>query len=288
MPAWKSTNRWSESMYQQYRASTTTIAKGLGGTKGVDCADLTITPLVQFAAAHFLPVTFLNMEGVLLCSNADQPWDINGEKINRPWFSDTTFLDVVRDLINVKSLYKHNTIDRGDSPIKPGDLGMRYESIFGKTILDHAFLVFEVYPPTVPHRYEKTKTIPDFPGSDAAEKQQNVTEYFMGTRKVEWSLGEKIPDSAFGPTDYRHSDLSTHFDYLNSRGDNKRNAELIYYANAQQFTKNGFEFLMYAPRVLDNWDDWANPKARPPRGLGFPSLASDSNETNVRQIFNFR
>ena len=96
-------------------------------------------------------------------------------------------------------------------------------------------------------------------------QQFYTTEYFRGT----------VNDD--GVTTYRRPDKDIHFDYLNSRGEDKRNAEVIYYANAAQLADDGFEFRKYAPKVLDNWLDWDG-EGRPPRGIGFLSRFSKYNE----------
>ena len=47
-----------------------------------------------------------------------------------------------------------------------------------------------------------------------------------------------------------------HFNFLNSRGNAKRNAELIYFANARQLRDEGFDFYGYSLLVTDNWPDF--------------------------------
>jgi hypothetical protein len=129
----------------------------------------------------------------------------------------------------------------------PGDLMMRYGGIRRR---HHTALVLSVYAPLAVHPQWRNPGVPDFPGSDAAEKQAHVTRYFMGTKNGD------------GATAYRGPDMWWHFDYLNSRSDAKRNAELIYFANENQFRADDFEFRMYSESVIDNWDDW--------NGIGVP------------------
>jgi hypothetical protein len=79
-----------------------------------------------------------------------------------------------------------------------------------------------------------------------------VTRYFMGTRDED------------DRTAYRSMDVWWHADYLNSRGDAKRNAELIYFANVAQLRGDGFQFRLYSDTVLENWADWDG-QGVPPR-----------------------
>lgn len=272
MAAWKHVNFWNEGFYKMYRQDAAKDAPSLEGTKDVDCADLSITALVDFAEKHFLPVTFLDASGFLYCSKANIPWGmLNHTRRNLFWYSKSMFLGVVRTFIQVKSLYGFNTTENGSGP-EPGDLLMRYKEwpVIGKVRLHHTALVFAAYPPGTPSSQASNMTIPNFPGDDQAMKDSQGTKYFRGTVDKDGKTANRLPDS------------DAHFDYLNSRGDDKRNAELIYYANARQFADDDFEFRIYAPRVLDNWGDWKNPNGPPPRGLGMRSFFSDSksNEPN--------
>jgi hypothetical protein len=261
MPAWNHKNRWSDKFYETYRNYVADRAPQLMGTKDVDCADLSITLLVEFAAKNSLPVTFIDADKFLLCSKSDHPWkpmlgdncgpDTYSQKPGN-WSSADQFITWIRKYIQVKSLYLYNTIKNNSGP-QSGDLLMRYKTLLGKTTFHHAALIFAVYLPGTKHPKAGDASISDYPGDDEAMKQHDVTQYFKGT----------LNDS--GKTAYRGPDSYIHFDYLNSRGDDKRNAELIYYANATQLVKDDFEFRMYSPGVLDNWDDWHDTKSPPPR-----------------------
>ena len=72
-------------------------------------------------------------------------------------------------------------------------------------------------------------------------KESTVTQYFRGDT-VNGEEGTRTASRLPGK--------DWHFDYLNSRGDAKRNAELIYFANAKDFLKYGFEFRIYSDEVL--------------------------------------
>jgi hypothetical protein len=274
MGAWTHKNAWNAGFYTRYRQYVAQNAPSYKGTKHVDCADLSITLLIDFAAKNFLPVTFRDADGSLLCSKAQGTWRCSQSfptkaELRGPLFvHPAVFLGVVRKQIQVKSLWYWNTVEN-PSNFGPGDLMMRYSSFAGVTTQDHAALVFAVYRPGTPHPRASDKTLKNFPGRDNAMQDFGGTEYFMGTPDVDndWA------------TSYKQPDIYWHFDYLNSRGDKKRNAELIYFANKNFFEADGFEFRQYAPRVLDNWDDWDG-NGPPPRGIGVKSLGT-TNETNA-------
>jgi hypothetical protein len=272
MPAWKHKAQWSSAMYQTYRRYTqTTVTNaryGLFEGAHEDCADLSIRLLIDFAADSGLPLTFRDVSGWRYISKAeraygppDAPYDLGHPKtrIMRfktgdreadgtliPWFTKDDFYAVVRENIQTKSLWNHNTAVNPTGP-DPGDLMMRFGGIHR---YHHTALVTSVYPPFALHPQWQNAKVPDFPGPDAAEKQITVTRYFMGTKDDD------------DRTAYRTADISWHFDYLNSRSDAKRNAELIYFANVAQLRDDGFQFRLYSDTVLENWADWD--------GLGVP------------------
>jgi hypothetical protein len=256
MTAWRHYNKWTDGFYKKYRADVSTKAPKLEKRKE-DCADLSIKLLIEFAARNGLPVTFKDADGFLYVSKATAPLGPN--KMWRPsqqWFSADMYTSVVQSYIQTKALWLYNTLENSSGP-EPGDLMMKYSTnpIIHTTHDHHTALVFTVYPPLTPHP-NANLPIPSFPGREKASSQYNVTQYFMGTvdKDNDWI------------TAYRTPDTSIHFDYLNSRGSAKRNAELIYYANYAQLRAEGFEFRRYAPLVLDNWADW-NGEGWPPRGL---------------------
>ena len=138
--------------------------------------------------------------------------------------------------------------------LMPGDLLI----IFGVQpmtpweVRHHTAIVFRVYNIGELHPRWDDKSVPDFPGPDKAKSDGTGTEYFKGT----------VGDS--GATAFRFVDGDTHFDYLNHRGSDKPNAELIYYASKRQALAEGFQFRVYSPQALDNWSDWDG-KGVPPR-----------------------
>lgn len=202
--------------------------------------------LIYFAAQAGLPVTFEDNDGIHYTSRADFAifkhrfsWALEltgGGPVVKSlsWKDDKAkFYEAVKQRIGVEALWNRNTVRNYRGP-QPGDLVIRYGG--GN---HHAALVYAVYPPGAPHPKQKYKDIPDFPGDSQAIEEFHQTEYFRGT------VGTT------GATAYRQPDHDFHFDYLNSRSKFKRNAEILYYANADQFLRDGFEFRAYAPGVLD-------------------------------------
>ena len=274
MPAWQHTSQWTSAMYDKYRkyAETTVKTASYGVFEGAheDCADLSIRLLIDFAAQSGLPLTFRDVSGWRYISKADRafgppeaPYDLGHPKTQIvrfetdgrvadatavPWLSKDDFTKVVQENIQTKSLWNFNTQESPNGP-DPGDLLMRFGGIHR---YHHTALVFSVYAPFAIHREWRNSAIPDFPGSDDAEKQTHVTRYFMGTTDDD------------GKTLYRNADMWWHIDYLNSRGDAKRNAEIIYFANENQFRAEDYEFRMYSDTVTENWNDW-NGFGVPPR-----------------------
>ena len=267
MAAWSHYIKWDDGQYEQYRSYVAKNAPLLSGTQlnsdqtPLDCADLSIGLLIDFAASKGLPVNFWDVDGFVYASMAEHPFGPNGA--SRPaekFMNRERFKFIVRKYIQVKSLYKKNTspaeVGTGKGTDR-GDLMIRYkEGPSGAVNLHHAALVFAVYPPGMPHP-KQDLDIPSFPGPDEAMDQTRVTEYFMGT----------VDDKFM--TKYRVPDLDIHFDYLNSRGEAKRNAELIYFANYAQLCLQGFDFLTYAPPVL--WD-WRELDGQPWDGKGRPPM----------------
>lgn len=267
MPAWKHTSLWTPAVYQKYRKyvekTVPNASKGVFEGAHEDCADLSIRLLIDFAQLSGLPVTFRDVSGWRYISKAERAYGPPGAPFSTdhpqaaihnfksgdrvadgtmvPWFTKDDFAKMVMENIQTKSLWFLNTEENPSGP-DPGDLMMRYGGIHR---YHHTALVLSVYAPYATHPLWRNPGIPDFPGADVAEKQKNVTRYFMGTKGDD------------GRTAYRTPDMWWHFDYLNSRGDAKRNAELIYFANENQLANDDdFEFRIYSESVTDNWDDW--------------------------------
>lgn len=243
MAAWKhdSQKSWNEVHYTEYRKIVAERAKSYKG-RSEDCADLSMMMLMEYAAQEGLPITFEDNAGTKYRSTSD---GIQFGVMTIPWKSPKHFIEHVQQKIGVEALWKRNTILNPTGPTA-GDLMIRWSS---KTLSigtmkfeiednHHAALVIRHYNIGVSHPLEKAK-MADFPGHESAERQQNVTEYFRGT------VNDKT-----GVTDYRHVDQDVHFDFLNSRSNAKRNAEVIYFTNARQIQADGFQFRMYNSKVL--------------------------------------
>jgi hypothetical protein len=253
MPAWKHTNKWNHNYVNAYRqyVFTHTETKYRYGTE--DCADLSMKALIDFAAPRGLPVTLENgFYAYSSSENEGRPTHVPAGRGGNPLWSNRAswntvdgFYEAIKRHINVRDLWEYNTYKDPFGP-QPGDLMIRYTTIFGFTNDHHAALVYRTYPPGAYHPKWKDHSVPDFPGGDKAMKEKEVTEYFLGNT-VSHELGAN--------TASRSPDSNTHFDYLNSRGSAKRNAELVYFANASDFQSYGFEFRNYRQLAVGFWND---------------------------------
>lgn len=201
------------------------------GRQDLDCADMSLTLLIEFAAAKGLAVTLRNDDGTRFISKATRqtPTAYLSHHRTYSWSNKDEFIHAVVKRLDAKSVFKHNTEVNPNGPA-PGDL---------MSSADHTALVFKVYPPGQEHARASDPRIPIFPGPQVAAMQLTQTEYFRAD----------------------HSDMkpTVHFDYLNHRGQGtptKQAAELIYFADAPQMQKEGFQFRRYSSAVLDNWVDW--------------------------------
>ena len=243
MPAWKTTQKWTPKLYQEYRKYAAIEApKARGRTE--DCADLSMKFLIYFAEKQGLTVTFEDNDNVGYVSKADHPVWASSQK--KAWSNRDEFYDVVKQKIGVEALWKHST-ERNDAGPEPGDLMIRYGDGY-----HHAALIFAVYNAGVRHPQQQNRKIPNFPGPRAAEWDQDGTEYFKGT----------VDDD--GITQSRDPDYWPHLDYLNHRGTSKTKAELIYFANSWQQLHEHFEYRRYSWRVLNDWEDWDGTGFGPP------------------------
>jgi hypothetical protein len=110
--------------------------------------------------------------------------------------------------------------------------------------------VFGTYAPgqRAEPEYKDVRGYPNFPGGDAAMEAYHQTRYFRGDVDGNGKTISREPAAPF--------DRDVHFNFLNSRGDAKRNAELVYFANARQIRDEGFDFYEYSYLVTDNWSDF--------------------------------
>lgn len=233
MAAWRHYSYWDPRKYQFYRRYVATNGPRFRGRADLDCADITMVLMIEFAAANGLPVTLWDNDRVRYISKATRQVPKSGKILGtRTWSSKDDYIKAVTHRIGAKSLVNENSVPNPAGP-ESGDLMAK---------VDHAALVFQVYHRGQDHPRATDKSIPIFPGNDKAMLELNQTEYFRDA--------ESQPD--------------THVDYLNHRGFGKEKAELMYFAGATEMRQQGFRFLMYAPGVLDNWKDWDG-EGDPPR-----------------------
>jgi hypothetical protein len=223
MPAWPHTRSWNDCFYRKYRAYVHCQATRLKG-RTEDCADLSVSLLVNFASEHGLPVNLRSDLGITYVSKGSHQIPEQAYR-TLSWSTKEEFYGAVKRRIDASSLYYHNTIVNPRGP-EPGDLLLN---------AGHAALIFAVYAPGVPHP-KRGKGIPAYPGDEEAARQLHQLEYMRetGDGKV------------------------THMDYLNHRGAGKpvkQGAELIYFADARKLSlEKRLEFRMYSRQVLKDWD----------------------------------
>jgi len=239
MAAWTHPAYWGPSTYPEYRKYVAANAPLYRGRRDLDCADMSLTLLVEFAVSKGLPVTLRSDDGTRFISKATRQTPTAYLSVHRTysWSSKDEYLAAVINRLNAKSVFSQNTEVNPRGP-EPGDLMCKP---------DHTALVFKVYPPGLDHPRASDTSIPIFPGPLMAAKQLTQTEYF------------RADHSSIKPT--------VQFDYLNHRGEGtpvKQAAELIYFADAPQMQMDGFQFRRYKAAVMDNWTDW-NGQGDPPR-----------------------
>lgn len=189
--------------------------------------------MIEFAAANGLPVTFWDNDMVRYVSKGTRQTPESKKVLGtKTWSNKAEYIKAVTHRVGAKSLVIQNSVPNPGGP-EPGDLMAK---------VDHAALILNVYPLGRDHPRAADKSIPIFPGHDRAVHERSQTEYFREA--------ESKPD--------------THIDYLNHRGYGKEKAEIIYFASATEMRQQGFQFLMYAPGVMDNWMDWSG-VGDPPR-----------------------
>lgn len=247
MAAWTHSKYWNAQKYQEYRKYVSDHAENYEGTTD-DCADISMSLLLDFAATNGLPLTFYDNDGVRYISKATG--QVGGTRFrghtNKTWDNKDEYIKAVKDRIGSKSLFSQNMEPNPNGP-EPGDLMISR---------DHTALVYRVTPAGMIHPLAQKfrpptskdmSLIPLFPGDAQATRERNQTEYF------------RIQPDPYGPI----VSPDVHFDYLNHRGSHKPEAELILYASGPAMKKDGFQFKKYRRHVLDNWADWDG-KGEPP------------------------
>ena len=256
MPAWKHSevNDWTAwETYQNYRKYVASKASSFRGREE-DCADLSMSLLIDFAADQGLPLTFEDNAGRRYISKASGvviPYTHQNPHVvvsGQGWTTKEEYRRWVLNRIGVHSLWTRNTVVNKAGP-EQGDLMIIYKNGGER---HHTALVYRVYAAAEKHAKTDDKGIPNFPGGDAAEKQLDVTEYFRGTLGTDGATKTRLPDG------------NVHIDFLNHRSVKKPKAELIYYAETKQLTDEGFQFRQYNSKVTDDWYDWDG-SGNPPR-----------------------
>jgi hypothetical protein len=232
MSAWTHRSVWNAHHYHAYRHYVARSASSFRG-QTPDCADISITTIIDFAALYGLPLTFWDNAGVRYISKATRQ-SPKSMLHTRSWGTADDYLTAVRARINADSLLNRNTVPNPRGP-EPGDI-MASSS--------HAALVFGVRPGAGMHPRAYDDSVPIFPGDAEARLQLNQTEYIR--------------------TDMSSAITGPYVDYLNHRGFGKNKAELMYDANVQEMRAAGFDFRMYSGGVLDSWADWDG-RGDPPR-----------------------
>jgi hypothetical protein len=263
MAAWTHSTQWgwNSKTYYMYRKYVIAHARSYEKSDK-DCADLSITMLVEFAAKYQLTVTFQDAKNGLYVSKAAGL--IRGSSAHHElddditWGSKEEFLATVRKRTSARDLLFNNSRESEFGPL-PGDLMLKSDDEDS-----HAAIVFGTYAPgqAAYPEYQDVKGYPDFPGPDAAKRDFNQTRYFRGDVDDDGVTLSRVPEGPFKG--------DVHFNYLNSRSNKKRNAELIYFANARQLRKDGFGFYEYSLAVTDNWLDWDGDGLPPFRNHRWP------------------
>jgi hypothetical protein len=226
MSAWTHTNWWQPGTYSEYRRFVSQQAPQYRG-QTADCADISLTLLVDFASQHGLPLTFWDNSDVRYISKGTRQTPKDSRVGHtRTWSNKADFLYAVKKRIGAKSLLQKNTMTNPSGP-QPGDL---------MSSTEHAALVFAVRAGPGAHPRAADRSIAPFPGDMVARTQLNQTEYFRTTMST--------------------VSAGLYIDYLNHRGYGKEKAELIYEASVAEIKGMGFDFRAYHPGVLDNWLDW--------------------------------
>lgn len=261
MSAWDHRYGWTSDVYYRYRKYVMANATSYEKSER-DCADLSITLLIEFAAKHLLPLTFqdavdgkyISKAKGLIQKTSKGNYELDDDVT---WKSKDDFVKAVLSRTSAWDLYRYNSRINEYGPV-PGDLMLRAKEKSDS----HAALVFGTYSPGQPAipEYKDLKGYPNFPGGNSAMKQVNQTRYFRGDVDADGVTLSREPKPPF--------DKDVHFNYLNSRGNAKRNAELIYFANERQLRNDGFDFYEYSFLVTDNWPDF--------KGDGVPPFRTHS------------
>lgn len=239
MPAWNHTSQWTDELKAAYRKTVATTAPTMAGHEGLDCADLSNSLLIEFAARNGLPLTFKDNDDREYASQLTGQGPVNpmGIHAGKNWSSKDSYLDVVVSRIGTQAMSTKNLDPADRNPIQPGDLMIAY-----KDNMHHTALIYRVYNAGEAHPYAGRADLDDFPGDEEAVKRVDQWRYFRGT------ILEEKDDKVLRLT--RNPDKDVHVDYLNYRSKRKDRAELIYFANVRQMRADGFKFRWYTDSVF--------------------------------------
>ena len=182
MAAWVHRYGWNADAYYRYRKYVMAQAPSYEKSDR-DCADLSITLLIEFAAGHGLCVTFMDSKGGIYISKATGL--VQGSPGGKYELDDDItvdlkdeFLTTVRKRTSAWDLFYHNSRTNEYGPV-PGDLMLRAKA------KDDSHAAPESSAPTPGQPaypvYKDEVGYPNFPGGgDVAMKDYNQTRYFRG------------------------------------------------------------------------------------------------------------
>jgi hypothetical protein len=156
MAAWRHWAIWTGDTYDRYRAYVIEQAPKLrGGT--MDCADMSLSLLIRFAAESGLPVTLRSERAVRFISKATRqfPYSHLSPYQQYKWGNRDQFMTAVINRMTAKGVFWANTAVNPRGP-EPGDLMCKP---------DHIALVFKTYPPGLAHPHANDQNISEAHGN---------------------------------------------------------------------------------------------------------------------------
>jgi len=109
MAAWRHSRYWGDRTYNEYRAYVIKWGPRQRGRQDLDCADISISLLIEFAAKAGLPVTFWDNDQVRYPSKGSRQTPA-ARVFNWSWNSVEEYLTAVTSRIQSKSLVNQNTV----------------------------------------------------------------------------------------------------------------------------------------------------------------------------------
>jgi hypothetical protein len=123
MAAWKHWGFWDRTTYDRYRSHVAQEAAKFRGRTDLDCADMSLILLIDFAAGRGLPVTFWDNNRVRYISKATRqtPTSYLKASFTLTWKTQAEYTDAVRRRVGARALLEQNTLVNPRGP-QPGDL----------------------------------------------------------------------------------------------------------------------------------------------------------------------